>query len=63
VHPGESFFTIDHRVAGPLRLPDALSDEGCNALEKTEDSEHRKFGRVIDRVGNKVGLWQPPEGQ
>jgi hypothetical protein len=35
----------------------------CNVLEKTDDSEYGKFGWVIDPEGNKVELWQPPEGQ
>ena len=32
-------------------------------LEKTDDSEFGKFGWVMDPEGNKVELWQPPEGQ
>ncbi len=32
-------------------------------LEKTDDSEYGKFGWVVDPEGNKVELWQPPEGQ
>jgi len=38
-------------------------EEGCTVLEKTEDSEFGKFGWVMDPEGNKVELWQPPEGQ
>ena len=41
----------------------ALRSEGCNVLEKVDDSEYGKFGWVIDPDGNKVELWQPPEGQ
>jgi len=40
-----------------------LRDESCNVLEKTDDSEYGKFGWVIDPEGNKIELWQPPEGQ
>ena len=39
-----------------------LRDEGCNVLDKTDDSEYGKFGWVIDPEGNKVELWQPPAG-
>ena len=41
----------------------ALRDEGCNVLEKTDDSEYGEFGWVMDPEGNKVELWQPPPGQ
>jgi predicted enzyme related to lactoylglutathione lyase len=61
--PGKSSFMINYRVADLHRLLAALRDEGCNVLEKTEDSEYGKFGWVIDPEGNKVELWQPPEGQ
>ena len=61
--PGKSSFMINYRVADLHGLLAALRDEGCNVLEKTEDSEYGKFGWVIDPDGNKVELWQPPEGQ
>lgn len=34
----------------------ALRDEGCNVLEKTDESECGKFGWVMDPEGNKVEL-------
>lgn len=40
-----------------------LRKEGCNLLDKTEESEYGKFGWVIDPEGNKVELWEPPLGQ
>jgi hypothetical protein len=43
--------------------PGTIRDEGCNVLEKTDDSEYGKFGWVMDPEGNKVELWQPPAGQ
>jgi hypothetical protein len=43
--------------------PKALREEGCSVLEKTDDSEYGKFGWVMDPEGNKVELWQPPQGQ
>jgi predicted enzyme related to lactoylglutathione lyase len=45
------------------RDPKVLCEEGCNVLEKTDDSEYGKFGWVMDPEGNKVELWQPPAGQ
>jgi hypothetical protein len=41
----------------------AIPEEGCNVLEKIDESEYGKFAWVIDPEGNKVELWQPPAGQ
>ena len=40
-----------------------LRAEGCNVIDKTDESEYGKFGWVIDPEGNKAELWQPPAGQ
>jgi predicted enzyme related to lactoylglutathione lyase len=61
--PGTSSFMVNYRVADLHGLLEALRSEGCNVLDKTDDSEYGKFGWVIDPEGNKVELWQPPEGQ
>jgi predicted enzyme related to lactoylglutathione lyase len=60
--PSKSSFMINYRVADLASLLKALRDEGCNVLDKTDDSEYGKFGWVIDPEGNKVELWQPPAG-
>ena len=51
---------VNYRVAGLHALVAALKSEGCNVLDKIDDSEYGKFAWVIDPEGNKVGLWQPP---
>jgi len=61
--PSESTFMINYRVDDLTTLLQALREEGCNVLEKTDDSEYGKFGWVMDPEGNKVELWQPPSGQ
>ena len=61
--PGKASFMVNYRVADLHSLLAALRSEGCDVLEKTDDSEYGKFGWVIDPEGNKVELWQPPEGQ
>lgn len=61
--PGKASFMVNYRVADLHGLLAALRSEGCNVLEKTDDSEYGKFGWVIDPEGNKVELWQPPDGQ
>jgi predicted enzyme related to lactoylglutathione lyase len=61
--PSKSTFMVNYRVDDLAALLAALREEGCNVLEKTDDSEYGKFGWVMDPEGNKVELWQPPEGQ
>lgn len=61
--PSAAPFMINYRVADLQNLLQALRDEGCQVLDRTDDSEYGKFGWVIDPEGNKVELWQPPPGQ
>jgi predicted enzyme related to lactoylglutathione lyase len=61
--PGKASFMINYRVDDLDALLQVLRDEGCQVLEKAPDSEYGQFGWVIDPEGNKVELWQPPEGQ
>jgi predicted enzyme related to lactoylglutathione lyase len=61
--PAKSPFMINYRVDDLGAVLQALRDEGCNVLEKTDDSDYGKFGWVIDPEGNKVELWEPPAGQ
>ena len=61
--PSTASFMVNYRVEDVHALIAALKAEGCNVLEKVEDSEYGKFGWVIDPEGNKIELWQPPAGQ
>jgi len=61
--PSNAFFMINYRVDDLLSLVKVLKEEGCNVLDKMDDSEYGKFAWVIDPEGNKVELWQPPAGQ
>ena len=62
--PGEvRRFMINYRVADLHALVVVLRDEGCNVLERTEESEYGKFAWVMDPEGNKVELWEPPPGR
>lgn len=61
--PSYSAFMVNYRVEDLATLLQALRVEGCNVLDKTDDSEFGKFGWVMDPEGNKVELWQPPQGQ
>ena len=61
--PSTAPFMINYRVANLASLLHALRSEGCNVLDKTDDSEYGKFGWVMDPEGNKVELWEPPAGK
>jgi predicted enzyme related to lactoylglutathione lyase len=60
---GTAAFMVNYRVEDLHSLVKALREEGCNVLEKIDESEYGKFAWVIDPEGNKVELWQPPVGQ
>ena len=61
--PSTSSFMVNYRVEDLASLLQALREEGCNVLDAMDDSEYGKFGWVMDPEGNKVELWQPPDGQ
>lgn len=61
--PSAAPFMINYRVADLHGLLAALRAEGCAVDEKVDESEYGKFGWVMDPEGNRVELWQPPEGQ
>jgi catechol 2,3-dioxygenase-like lactoylglutathione lyase family enzyme len=61
--PSTAKFMINYRVDDLQALLAALRAEGCNVDAKVDESEYGKFGWVMDPEGNRVELWQPPEGQ
>jgi predicted enzyme related to lactoylglutathione lyase len=61
--PSKASFMVNYRVEDLHALVAALKAEGCNVLDKIDDSTYGKFAWVIDPEGNKVELWQPIAGQ
>lgn len=61
--PGNATFMVNYRVDDLHALVKALREEGCHVLEQIDESEYGTFAWVIDPEGNKVELWQPPQGQ
>lgn len=61
--PSQSSFMVNYRVEDARALAKLLKEDGCNVLDKIEESEYGTFAWVIDPEGNKVELWQPPVGQ
>ena len=58
--PSHSGFMVNYRVADLHALLAALREEGCEVLDKVDESDYGKFGWVMDPEGNKVELWEPP---
>ncbi len=61
--PSNASFMINYRVADLHALVAVLREEGCQVLEKIDESEYGKFAWVVDPEGNKVELWEAPAGQ
>jgi predicted enzyme related to lactoylglutathione lyase len=61
--PSRASFMVNYRVADLHGLLAALRAEGCQVLDKVDESEFGKFGWVVDPEGNKLELWEPPPGQ
>lgn len=61
--PSTAPFMVNFRVADLDALLATLRAEGCNVVDKREESEFGKFGWVFDPEGNKIELWEPPPGQ
>jgi hypothetical protein len=53
---------VNYRVDALQPLLAALRGEGCRVDDKVDESEFGKFGWVFDPDGNKIELWDPPEG-
>jgi predicted enzyme related to lactoylglutathione lyase len=60
--PSEASFMVNFRVADLDALLAALRDEGCQLVGEPQSSEYGKFGWVLDPEGNKIELWEPPQG-
>ena len=61
--PGTASFMVNYRVDDLHALVKALRDEGCNVLEKIDDSEYGKFAWVMDPgIGIPIGHL-PQRGQ
>jgi len=58
--PSTASFMINYRVEDLHALLKQLREEGCQVMDKVDESEYGKFGWVVDPDGNKLELWEPP---
>lgn len=61
-NPSTAPFMINYRVENLESVLQALREEGCKVDNRLESTEYGKFGWVMDPEGNRIELWQPPEG-
>jgi predicted enzyme related to lactoylglutathione lyase len=60
--PSTAPFMMNYRVRDLDAMLAQLREAGVTVDEKVEDSEYGKFGWAMDPEGNRIELWQPPEG-
>ncbi|MCB9662944.1 MAG: VOC family protein [Alphaproteobacteria bacterium] len=60
--PSTASFMVNFRVDDLDAMLAQLRAAGCDVDERVERSEFGAFGWVMDPEGNRVELWQPPEG-
>lgn len=60
--PSRAPFMINYRVDDLHALLEALRAEGLEVDPKVEESEFGRFGWVMDPEGNRIELWEPPDG-
>lgn len=61
--PSAAPFMINYRVADLRGLLAALRAEGVAVEDRVEESEYGAFAWLLDPEGNRIELWQPPDGQ
>ena len=57
--PSDKPYMLNFRVDDLDATLAALRSEGCNVLDRREDSEQGRFGYVLDPEGGLLELWQP----
>jgi predicted enzyme related to lactoylglutathione lyase len=54
---------LNYRVADLDAVLAALRAEGVSVDDQIMSDENGRFGWVTDPEGNRIELWQPPEGK
>ncbi len=61
-NPSAKPFMVNFRVADLRALLEQLRKEGVQVDDKVEEYDFGKFGWIMDPEGNRVELWEPPQG-
>ena len=57
--PSDKPYMLNYRVDDLAGTLAALRAEGCQVLDRYEESEQGKFGYVVDPEGALIELWEP----
>jgi predicted enzyme related to lactoylglutathione lyase len=60
--PSTKGFMVNFRVADLHAMLDQLRANGCDVDEKVEESDHGSSAGSHGPEGNRIELWEPPEG-
>ncbi len=60
--PSTASFMLNYRVRDLDAMLAQLREAGVQVEDKVDDSEYGRFGWAMDPEGNRIELWQPPEG-
>lgn len=61
-NPSNQSFMINYRVENLDELLKTLREEGVKVEDKVEEYDYGKFAWIYDPDGNKIELWEPPNG-
>jgi len=61
--PSPAPFMMNFRVENLAELLKTLREEGVAVDPKVEEYDYGKFGWISDPEGNRIELWEPPEGR
>jgi predicted enzyme related to lactoylglutathione lyase len=61
-NPSRAPFMLNYRVDDLNGLLEALRAEGVEIDPKREDADYGRFAWITDPEGNKIELWEPPQG-
>ncbi len=61
--PADRQVMLNYRVRNLESVLAQLRKEGVRVDDKTDVSEYGKFGWAYDPEGNKIELWEPPQGR
>jgi predicted enzyme related to lactoylglutathione lyase len=60
--PSTAPFMINYRVANLDAMLTQLRSAGVDVDDRVEEYEYGRFGWIIDPEGNRIELWEPPQG-
>ena len=61
--PTSNQFMVNYRVDDLDEMLQELEAASVEIVPNRENSEFGRFAWIVDREGNRIELWEPPEGQ